>query len=144
MADLSITAAEVLKSSGGKSAPGTCGETLVAGDIVYKDASASSKLKLADANHSTTAKSAVVGMMLNGGAAGQPADYVSEDSDLTIGTTAAAAAGQIYCLSSTPGKLCPISDIVASATARVSIVGVGGAAGKLIMKVVNSGVAKTS
>jgi hypothetical protein len=144
VANLTITAAEVLQSSTGRVSPGVCGETLAAGDVVYKDSGDSNKLKLGDSNHSTTAKSVIVGIMVNGGAAGQPADYCSKDSGFTIGTTAAPVAGEVYCLSTTAGKLCPLSDFGTANTARVSIIGVGKAAGGLNLSILNSGVVKTS
>jgi len=145
MADLSITAAEVLASATGRKNSGTCGATLVAGDVVYKDASDSNSLKLADANSATAAQASVVGVMLNGGGDGQPANFASEDDELTIGTTAAPVAGTVYELSSTPGKMCPGTDHTGTAaTARISLLGVGLGSGKIKLQIVNSGASRTT
>ena len=50
MAAISITAANVLKSSTGQVSVGTAGATITAGQSVYIDTSDSNKIKLADAN----------------------------------------------------------------------------------------------
>ena len=103
MANLSLTAANVLKTTSTQFSYGTFGETVAAGEWVYlKD---DGKLWLADAT--SAIKADTVGQALNGGAAGQPAQYVfAEDitlSGMTVGT--------FYFLSATPGKMCPAADL---------------------------------
>ena len=57
MAAISITAANVLASGGTKRQVGTAGATITAGQVLYKDATHSNSLKLADAD--STAATAV-------------------------------------------------------------------------------------
>jgi hypothetical protein len=54
MADLTVTAANVISGAGAKIINGKSGETIVAGKVVYFD-SADSKYKLADNNSATAA-----------------------------------------------------------------------------------------
>lgn len=109
MADLSQTATSVVTSgqSGVKTAEGIAGGTITAGMPVYADATANYKLKAADAT--SLAKAAVVGIALNGGATGQPIEYVIRDPALNVGATL--AVGQTYVVSATAGGIAPEADI---------------------------------
>lgn len=115
MADISITAANVLASANAKTATGIYGETVVAGKALYMNSS-DKRLYLADANASP-ATADCVGIALNGGGAGQPAIYVEEDPDFTPGGTlslSVAADSGVYVLSGTAGGIAPMDDLAAA------------------------------
>ena len=103
MAAISITAANVLKSSTGQVSVGTAGATITAGQSVYIDTSDSNKIKLADANGTAPANT-FAGIALNAASSGQPVSYCTNDtSGFTIGATV--VAGDTIWLSQTPGGL---------------------------------------
>jgi hypothetical protein len=108
MADLSNTAANVIAGSGAKKVSGIAGATVTAGQVVYLDA-ATDTLKLAD-NDGAAALRSPVGIALHGATSGQPLTYLSR-GPITIGATV--AVGDILCLSSTAGGICPAADIAA-------------------------------
>lgn len=134
MADLVLVAADTLSS--GKSAEGKAGITIEAGDIVYADATDGEKLKLADSTLAVE-EAKVLGMALNGGADGQPIDYIK--SGIVTVTAAAVTIGEVYALSAA-GKLAPVADLLA--TEFVSVVAIGIATNQLLIAIINSGVAK--
>jgi hypothetical protein len=133
MADLTVTAANVIASSGAKIERGTSGATVTAGQILYRDAS-DGLLKLAD-NDASAAAAAIVGIALHGAAAGQPLSYVTEDGDFTPGATI--AIGTIYVASSTAGGIAPAADLGAGDYATVLFV--GKSTSKAVMKLVAAG-----
>jgi len=113
MADIAITAANVLRGANAKILTGVAGATITAGQVVYSDTSDSSKFKLADANLSA-ATANPVGIALHGAANGQPLTIVTEDDDFTPGGTlslSAAADDAIYVLSATAGGIAPVADL---------------------------------
>jgi hypothetical protein len=109
MADLSITAANVVAGAGSTKRSGTAGATVTAGQVVYLD-SATNTLKLADNDSATAAVRSPVGIALHGATANQPLTYLSA-GPITIGATV--AVGDVLCLSSTAGGICPAADIAA-------------------------------
>ena len=87
MANLSITAANVIPSEGAVISSGTVGGTavtVVAGNLLYKHTDGTLLL----ATNATAVGAAVIGMALGGASTGQVVRYVSEDPDLTLGATA--------------------------------------------------------
>lgn len=106
MADYSVTAANVQQSSAAIVSSGTAGETITAGQILYKDASDSNHLKLADCTDAE--KYDAVGIAVNGAADGQPCDYVARDEGLDPGTTG--LVGDLALLS-TAGGIMPQGDL---------------------------------
>jgi hypothetical protein len=134
MADLSITAANVLAGSGARTVNGTAGATITAGQVVYKD-TADSKYKLADSNSATAAVRGSVGVSLNGAANGQPLRIAAE-GPVTIGATM--VAGTVYALSETPGGIQPVADL-ASGEEPV-ILGVATSTTVLELDIADSGV----
>lgn len=126
MADLTVTAASVLKGTTGNAADGVAGTTLAAGDVLYRDSSDLS-LKLADANSVTAAVRTVVGIALNGAATGQPVKYIVSDTDLTPGFSS--TAGEVVILSATPGKMAPAAD--AASGDYVTVIGIMKSATKM-------------
>lgn len=110
MAAITITPADVQASGGVKTAVGTAGATITAGQVLYKDSTDSNKLKLADAD-STAATAVVVGIALHGAASGQPLQYLFESGSgtLTLGSTL--TTGLNYFLSGTAGGISPEGDL---------------------------------
>lgn len=107
MADISITAANVLPGSNARTENGTFGATVTQGQAVYLDAS-DGKYKLADNDNATAAVRRPRGIALNAGSNGQPATIQTSGS-ITIGGTL--TAGTVYVLSSTAGGIAPQADL---------------------------------
>jgi hypothetical protein len=108
MADLTITAANVVVSGTGQNrASGTAGEAIAAGKAVYLDPT-SHKWMLADSNSATVAARTAGGIALNTAALNQPVNILVS-GDVTIGATM--TANIPYFLSDTPGGICPIADV---------------------------------
>lgn len=135
MSDVSITAANVIADSGANITTGTAGATITAGQAVYRDANDSNKIKLADANASLTAATAV-GIALHGATAGQPISYMTSGT-LTVGGTV--AAGLIYVVSATAGGIAPSADLTTGWYTH--ILGVGISTTKMTMGLQSAGVA---
>lgn len=106
MADLVITATSVVGGSDARSVRGTAGETITAGQAIYK--STTGKYMKADSNSATVEARRPSGIALNGASLNQPVQ-VQTSGDVTIG--AALTAGLDYWLSDTPGGMCPRADI---------------------------------
>lgn len=109
MADITITAANVVAGSNSTRENGTAGETITAGQAVYKDA-ATNKYKLADTDSATAAVRQPRGIALNGASLNQPVAVLTS-GDITIGATL--VAGDPYFLSGTAGGICPHADVEA-------------------------------
>jgi hypothetical protein len=109
MADLTITAANVLAGSGAKKASGTAGASITAGQVVYLD-SADNKYKLADTDSGTAAARSPVGIALHAAANNQPLAVLTS-GPITIGATV--AVGDVYYLSGNAGGLAPFADVAA-------------------------------
>lgn len=107
MADISITAANVVKGSNAVVEAGTAGAAITAGQVVYKDA-ADGKYKLADADSATAAAKAPRGIALNGASDGQPLSII-RSGDVTIGATL--TPGTAYYLSPVAGGIAPLADV---------------------------------
>jgi hypothetical protein len=131
MADLSITAANVVAVSGATTARGTAGATITAGQLVYLDSS-DNELKLADSND-TAAKSVVVGVALHASLDGQPLAYLTS-GQITIGATV--SLGKVYVLSTTAGGIAPIDDI--ASTEYISVLGVATTTAIITVNIQNS------
>lgn len=134
MADVSITAANVQQGSDARIEHGTFGATVTQGQVVYRD-SADGKYKLADHDHATAAVRQPRGIALNAGADGQPAT-IQLSGDITIGGTL--VAGTTYCLSGTPGGICPQADVTTGDD--VVILGVAKSTTVLDLNIMVSGV----
>lgn len=134
MADLSITAANVVAASSATVIRGVAAETVTAGKVMARNAAGG--FVLADSNSATAATRAAIGIALNGASAGQPLSVISEGA-LTAGATL--TPGTDYWLSDTPGGLCPRADL-ASGEYPV-LVGVATSASVLSVDIRNSGVA---
>src|SRR5690348_6301733 len=108
MADLTITAANVVAGSTATIREGTAGATVTAGQVVYLD-NATSSYKLADCNSATAAARSPKGIALHAAAIGQPIAILTA-GQITIGATV--AVGVPYFLSGTPGGIRPAADNV--------------------------------
>lgn len=135
MADLSITAASVVRVSG-NTFNDISAVALTAGQLIYKDSSnpAAEVMRLADADSSSTTAN-VKGIALHACAANQPIEY-QIDGIITIGATP--TVGQIYVVSANAGGIAPVSDL--TATWYTSIVGVGYSSTQLKLGINASGV----
>lgn len=135
MADLSITAANVVSGEGANIEHGKAGETVTAGKTVYQDA-ATKRWLLADSNSATAAARAPKGITLNGASLGQPL-AVHKSGPLTIGATL--TPGVAYYQSDTAGGICPVADV---GTGEYStIIGIATSASVLDVAIQSSGVA---
>lgn len=101
MADISVTAASVIKSGGAAIEHGIAGATITAGQIVYKEAS-TGKFKLADCDSATAEIKVPYGMALHASLDGQPLTVLT-GGDVTL--NAVLTAGTPYYLSETPGGI---------------------------------------
>ena len=106
MADLSITAADVKKTDTTLIAEGIAGGTITAGQPVYKDSTASNKLKAADAD--VLASAAAVGIALHGASNDQPLKYAI-GGNLTLSSVM--TAGAVYVVSTNAGGIAPVADL---------------------------------
>jgi hypothetical protein len=134
MADLSITAANVVPGSDAVRESGTAGATVTAGQLVYLDTS-DMKFKLADSNGASALR-VPNGIALNGASNGQPLS-IQKGGDITIGATL--TAGVAYYLSDTPGGICPVADL--GSGEYPCIVGIAKSASVLSVNIQPSGVA---
>lgn len=107
MADITITAANVIAGAGADTENGTLGAAVTAGQVLYK-AAADGLWYLADNNSATAAVRQATGIALNGGGIGQPV-RVLKSGLCTIGATL--TAGVAYYVSDTPGGICPVADV---------------------------------
>lgn len=105
MADLTVTAAQVVLTSG-ETGRANAAETITAGQAVYLNGSSLAALAQSDG---TAAQAAAVGIALHGALAGQPLTYAKHGAVIDIGATT--AAGLLYYLSNTAGGVCPVADL---------------------------------
>lgn len=136
MADISITAANVVADSMAVKEAGTAGETIAAGKAVYKS-STTGKFMLADSNSATAEARVPYGIALNGASDNQPL-VVLKSGDITIGATL--IAGASYWLSDTPGGICPDADVGSGEYA--SVLGIAKSTSVLNVGIKASGVAR--
>lgn len=109
MTDLAITATGVVAGANSTQSDGILGETVTAGQAIYKQL-ATSKWFKADSNATTPAEAKTPGgIALNGGAVNQPV-RVHKSGDITL-PGAAMAPGAAFYLSDTAGGICPFADV---------------------------------
>jgi hypothetical protein len=129
MADISITAASVLWSSGVRPITGKAGATITAGQTVYLDTTTNT-YKLADGD--TDLESVVAGVCLDGGVSGRDIFVAPPGAVIQIGATP--VAGTIYVQSLTPGGIAPWADLGTGDYVNVLFVGVASGVVELICK----------
>ena len=135
MADLTITAGNVIAGSDARIAQGVAGATVTAGQVVYLD-SADGRFKLADSDAATAPVRLPAGIALNGASNGQPLS-VAQAGSVTMGATL--VAGTTYYLSDEPGGICPLGDLTTGDFTVV--VGMATTAAVLVVHIQSSGVA---
>jgi hypothetical protein len=135
MSDLSITAASVKQGDGAVTVVGTAGETITAGQNVYKSSTTNKWMK-ADSNSATAEARTPTGIALNGAALDQPVT-VQKSGKVTIGATL--TAGVAYYQSDTAGGICPVADVGSGEYATV--IGIATSTTELAIDFVASGVA---
>jgi len=135
MTDLVITAASVVAGSNAIKENGVAGETITAGQVVYRDSSTGS-YKLADTDSATAESRTPRGIALNGAASGQPLAII-RSGDVTIGATI--LAGVAYYLSGTAGGICPVADVASGD--YVALLGMGKSTTVLTVDIQAPGVA---
>lgn len=131
MADVSVTAASVLKGTGALYKEGIAGATILQGQWLYMD---TSNLLQLGVNNSTAVKAVIVGVALTGGAINQPVLY-QYSGPYTAGGTL--VAGLVYVLSATNGGMALINDI--ASTNYISILGVSTTTAVLNISINNTG-----
>lgn len=129
-----ITAAGVVPSGAAQFFDGIAGETITAGQAVYRDA-ATRRLKLADADAAATA--AAIGIATHGAAVGQPL-RVQTGKRLKIAASGIVK-GTAYYVSLTAGGICPYADI--STGDFPTLVGIGASATEIDVLIHSLGVA---
>ena len=134
MADITVTAANVLKGSDAQTFEGVAGATITAGDVCYKDTGDANKYKLAI--NSAAASSNNIGLALCGAGDGQPL-ILQRSGDLNPGGTV--VVGEVYCVSPVAGGIAPDAD-VASGDFR-TVLGVGTTASNIAVNIQVGGVA---
>ena len=134
MADITITAANVLKGTAARTVEGTAAVTIAAGQTVYLDSSVNT-YKLADNSASTT--DLVAGIALHSSVANQPI-VVQASGNIDLGATL--TTGETYVLSTTAGGIAPIADL--ATTEYVTILGVATGTGNLLLAINNTGIQK--
>lgn len=102
MADISVTAANVLPSASAIIRSGIAGATITQGQTLYIDSANNYVLKLADSD-GVALVATVAGIAINAASAGQKVSYVVSDSAFVIGATI--LAGDDVWLSDTPGGI---------------------------------------
>lgn len=135
MADLVITAANVVSGSGALVAHGTAGASVTAGQVVYLDEAAGT-YKLADNNSVTATVREPDGFALHASATGQPL-AVHTRGPLTMGATL--TPGVAYYLSDTPGGIGPVADLASGE--YPTILGIATSTTVLNVKIQSAGVA---
>lgn len=133
MANLTITAANIVPATGYGFVDIVAGEALTRGQPCY-ELSTDGKAYVADAN--AVAKITVRGIALSDAAANQPTRLLTSGN---LGFGAILTVGTAYYLSATVGLICLFTDLVA--TDYVSFLGIATTTGNLRVQILNSGVA---
>jgi hypothetical protein len=107
MADLTVTSTNVISGDNAHIQEGQFGETVIAGQVVYKSSTTNLWMR-ADANSVTIEARHAIGIALNGGAVNQPA-IVQTSGKINVGATL--TPGAAYYVSANPGGICPVADV---------------------------------
>lgn len=133
MADLSVTAANVRPKASATISTVDAGETITAGQPVYKKVS-DSKYYRADANVGSE-EAAASGIAITNADANEKLIILSKGG---IDPGATVVIGETYIVSATVGGIAPIGDLAASS--YVTHLGIGKAADEITVGIVASGV----
>jgi len=133
MADLTITAANVLAEAFATQVDGVAGETITQGMPLFLHTDD----ELYKADDTTALRAACVGIALNGASNGQPIKYLS-DGGYNPGATV--AIGTTYGITDTAGGIGPISD--RGSGDFITILGTATTTSRIELAISASGVAK--
>ncbi len=133
MADLVVVAANVKPASSTVTKKGIAGESISAGQSVFK--ATDGQIELAEKDL-TAADAAAVGVSLNDAALDQPVEFAIT-GDINMGTIL--AIGQVYIVGAAPGGIAPEAD--AAATEFLTVIGVATTTSNLKLGLLQSGVA---
>lgn len=134
MADITQTAANVRAYAGASTQSVTAGETITAGDLVYKDTADDNEYKACDT--SSAAKANASGMALTNAGDGESLIIVTR-GDINPGGTV--AIGEIYTVSDNAGKWAPAADN--GSGDYVTVCGIGTTTSKIQIGFVTSAIA---
>jgi hypothetical protein len=134
MADIVITAANVVKGAGATTKDMIAGASITAGQVVYKEA-ATGLAKLADCDSGTAEARIPYGIALNTASTNQPVEVLTGGL-ITIGGTL--TAGTEYWLSGTAGAICPAADKASGD--RSVLIGVATTTAIMKVQIIDSGV----
>jgi len=132
MADLTITAGNVVPSSTASTLHGTAGAAITAGQAVYLDTTTNT-YKLCDAD--VAASAVCAGIALNGASSGQPITILT-DGQITIGGTV--VKGTAYYVSLNAGGIGVAGDL--GSGDYVSLIGIADSTSTILVKRINTGV----
>lgn len=127
--DATVTAANVIWSSGVRPATVKAGATITPGQVCYLDTTVNEHI-LADADTDTA--SVVSGISIDGGVDGRDMYLAIPGSVINVGFTT--TAGTIYVLSTTAGGIAPWADLGTGDYVNVLFIGNGTAVVELICK----------
>jgi hypothetical protein len=122
VADLTIASADVVSGAAAAFTQGIAGEVIDAGEWCYLDATTHT-YKLATAN-GVQALAEGVGMAVNSAAALGQALRLQKGGQVAVGGTV--VVGQLYLVSTTAGKLRPVSDLASGQWVSLAAVGLSG------------------
>jgi hypothetical protein len=131
MADIVLTAANIIPGTGAIFATGIAGATITQGQPVYLDTSTGT-IKLADANLSQAAAT-VAGIAINSALANQQVSYQTAG---TLAFGAILTAGKVYVNSATGGAIAPVADLASGW--YTTILGVASSTSNLVLSINNT------
>ena len=135
MADLTVTASQVIPGVDAVLARGTAGGTITAGHPLYRDSTDGNRLKAARANADATSR--CVGIALEGASDGQPVIYQT-DGHVTVGAGANPEDGESYYVSdSAAGGIMPVGDFTTGD--YVAFLGIANADDQINLRILATG-----
>lgn len=134
MADITVTAANVVPGTGATLKTATAGEAIAAGKSVVINPD-TKKLMLADNDSATAYVRGAGGVSVNGAALNQPCTFIT-DGPFNPGATV--VKGTTYCVSSTAGGICPQADLASGD--EVVIIGVASDTDEIVVGLRDTGV----
>lgn len=133
MADLNVVSSEVIVPEDSLQRARPSAATIVAGDLVYLMAIGEYGLAQCDG---TAEEAAPEGIAAHDAAVGQQL-LIGDAGIITLGATASPSVGELYVLSTTPGKLMPEGDLISGNI--VVFVAIGLTSDRALMRIVPSG-----
>ncbi|KKL16980.1 hypothetical protein LCGC14_2490120 [marine sediment metagenome] len=133
MADLTVVAANVKPAASTVTKKGIAGESISAGESVFK--AADGGIELCE-NDQAALDAACIGVALNDAAVDQPIEYAIT-GDVNMG--AIMTIGQTYVVGAAPGGIAPEVDVIA--TEFLTVIGVATTTSNLKLGILQSGVA---